>query len=111
MKRLAATFVFASLASIALADKKPTPKPTEAPARTKDSAAMSSIRNMRITQINAKDKVFTAAAADGKEYRFTFQKIEGWKVGSVVDVTYTGSLNGPSPARASNLNLSKSNIN
>jgi hypothetical protein len=111
MKRLATTLVFACLASAALADKKPTPKPTEAPARTKDSATMSSIRNMRITQINENDKVFTAKAADGKEYRFTFQKIEGWKVGSVVDVTYTGTLGGPKPAMASNLNLSKSNIN
>ena len=111
MKRLTAVLVFASLASVAVADKKPTPKPTAAPARAKDSAAMSSIRNMRITQINEKDKVFTAAAPDGKEYRFTFQKIEGWKVGSVVDVTYTGTLGGPKPAMASNLNLSKSNIN
>src|SRR5450759_3000829 len=66
-------------------------------------------RNLRITQINDKCKIFTAAAADGKEYRFTFQKIEGWKVGSVVDVTYTGTLGGPKPAMASNLNLSKSN--
>ena len=52
-----------------------------------------------------------AVAADGKEYKFTFQKIEGVKVGSVVDVTYTGTLGGPKPAMASNLNLSKSNIN
>jgi hypothetical protein len=111
MKRLAATLVFASLASVAVADKKPTPKPTEAPARAKDGAAMSSIRNMRITQINEKDRVFTAKAADGKEYRFTYQKMEGMKVGSVVDVTYTGTLGGPKPAMASNLNLSKSNIN
>ena len=111
MKRLAAILVFASLASAAAADKRPTPKPTQAPARTGNSAAMSSIRNLRIKEINEKDKVFTATAADGKEYRFTFQKMEGMKVGSVVDVTYTGTLGGPSPARASNLNLSKSNIN
>ena len=111
MKRLAATLVFASLASIAVADKKPTPKPTEGPARTGYSTTKSNIKNLRIKEINEKDKVFTATAADGKEYRFTFQKMEGMKVGSVVDVTYTGSLNGPSPARASNLNLSKSNIN
>jgi hypothetical protein len=111
MKRLAATLVLAFLASVAMADKKPTPKPTAPPARAKDSAAMSSIRNMRIKEINEKDKVFTATAPDGKEYRFTFQKMEGMKVGSVVDVTYSGSLNGPNPARASNLNLSKSNIN
>jgi hypothetical protein len=111
MKKLAAILVFASLASFAGADKKPTPKPTEAAARTKDSATMSSIRNLRIKEINEKDKTFTAAAADGKEYRFTFQKIEGWKVGAVVDVTYTGRLGGPKPAMASNLNLSKSNIN
>jgi outer membrane lipoprotein SlyB len=109
MKKLAAILVFVSLAGPAVADKKPTPKPTESAARTKDSATMSSIRNMRITQINEKDKVFAAVAADGKEYRFTFQKIEGWKVGSVVDVTYTGTLGGPKPAMASNLNLSKSN--
>lgn len=112
MKRLAATLVLASLASVAMADKKPTPKPTAAPqARAKDSAAMSSIRNMRIKEINEKDKVFTATAPDGKEYRFTFQKMDGMKVGSVVDVTYTGTLGGPKPAMASNLNLSKSNIN
>ena len=111
MKRLAATLVFVSVASFAIADKKPTPKPTQGAARTRDSATMSSIRNLRITQINDKDKIFTAAAADGKEYRFTFQKIEGMKVGSVVDVTYTGTLGGPKPAMASNLNLSKSNIN
>ena len=72
---------------------------------------MSSIRNLKIKEINAEDKVFTAVAADGKEYKFTFRKIEGWKVGSVVDVTYTGTLGGPKPAMASNLNLSKSNIN
>ena len=111
MKKLAALLVFVSLAAPAVADRKPTPKPTEAPARTKDSATMSSIRNLKIKEINAKDKVFTAVAADGKEYRFTFQKIEGWKVGAVVDVTYTGTLGGPKPAMASNLNLSKSNIN
>jgi hypothetical protein len=111
MKRLAAILVLASLASVATADKKPTPRPTAAPARAKDSAAMSSIRNMRIKEINEKDKVFTATAPDGKEYRFTFLKMNGMKVGSVVDVTYTGTLGGPSPARASNLNLSKSNIN
>ena len=111
MTRLAAILVFTPLASVAVADRKPTPKPTVAQARTKDSAEMSSIRNMRITQINEKDKVFTAAAPDGKEYRFTFQKMDGMKVGSVVDVTYTGTLGGPNPARASNLNLSKSNIN
>ena len=110
MKTLAATLLLVSLASIALADKKPTPKPTAAQARAKD-AAMSSIRNMRIKEINEKDKVFTATAPDGKEYRFTFQKMEGMKVGSVVEVTYTGPLGGPKPAMASNLNLSKSNIN
>jgi hypothetical protein len=108
MRKLAATLVFLSLASSAVADKKPTPKPTKAPARTGHSATMSSIRNLRITQINEKDKTFTAAAAGGKEYRFAFQKIEGVKVGSVVDVTYTGTLGGPKPAMASNLNLSKS---
>lgn len=111
MKTLAATLVLVSLTSIAVADKKPTPKPTAAQARAKDSAAMSSIRNMRIKEINEKSKVFTATAPDGKEYRFTFQKMEGMKVGSVVDVTYTGTLGGPKPAMASNLNLSKSNIN
>ena len=109
MKRLAATLVFVALASVAVADKKPTPKPTQAPARTGYSTTKSNIKNLRITQINEKDKVFTAAAADGKEYRFTFQKIEGWKVGSVVDVTYTGTLGGPKPAEAVNLNSSKSN--
>jgi hypothetical protein len=109
MKKLAAALVFVALASSAVADRKPTPKPTEAPARTRDSAAMSSIRNLKITRISDKDKTFTAAAADGKEYRFTFQKIEGLKVGSVVDVTYTGTLGGPKPAEAINLNSSKSN--
>ena len=111
MKKLAALLVFVSLAAPAIADKKPTPKPAEAPARTKDSATMSSIRNLKIREINTKDKIFTAVAADGKEYKFTFQKIEGVKVGSVVDVTYSGTLGGPKPAMASNLNLSKSNIN
>ena len=109
MKKLAAMIVFASLAGPAGADTKPTPKPTEPTARAKDSATMSSIRNLRITRISDKDKVLTAVAADGKEYRFTFQKIEGWKVGSVVDVTYTGTLGGPKPAMAINLNSSKSN--
>ena len=111
MKSLTALLVFVSLAASAVADKKPTPKPTETSARTKDSAAMSSIRNLKIKEINTRDKVFTAVAADGKEYKFTFRKIEGVKVGSVVDVTYTGTLGGPKPAMASNLNLSKSNIN
>jgi hypothetical protein len=109
MKRLAASLVFASLASTAVADKKPTPKPTQAPARTGYSTTKSNIKNLRIKEINEKDKVFTATAADGKEYRFAFQKIEGWKVGSVVDVTYTGTLGGPKPAEAVNLNSSKSN--
>jgi hypothetical protein len=40
---------------------------------------------------------------------FTFQKLEGLKVGAVVDITYTGTLGGPRPVMASNLNLSKSN--
>src|SRR5712691_3650943 len=111
MKRMAATLVFVSLASSAVADKKPTPKPTEPPARTGYSTTKSSIKNLRIKEINEKDKIFTAVAADGKEYRFTFQKLEGLKVGAVVDVTYTGTLGGPKPAMASNLNLSKSNIN
>ena len=111
MKKLAAIIVLVSLASHAVADKKPTPKPTEPPARTGYSTTKSNIKNLRIKEINEKDKIFTAVAADGKEYRFTFQKIEGIKVGSVVDVTYTGTLGGPKPAMASNLNLSKSNIN
>jgi hypothetical protein len=111
MKRLAATLVLASLASVAAADKKPTPKPTEGPGRTGYSTTKSNIKGLRIKEINEKDKVFTATAADGKEYRFAFQKMDGMKVGSAVDVTYTGSLNGPKPAMASNLNLSKSNIN
>jgi hypothetical protein len=111
MRRLAAILVFASLASVVVADKRPTPKPTEGPGRTGYSTTKSNIKGLRIKEINEKDKVFTAAAADGKEYRFTYQKIAGVKVGSVVDVTYTGSLNGPKPAMASNLNLSKSNIN
>lgn len=109
MRRLAVIGVFLSLASFAIADKKPTPKPTEGTARAKDSTAMSSIRNLRITQIYDQNKIFTATDADGKAYRFTYQKIEDLKVGSVVDITYTGTLGGPEPARASNLNLSKSN--
>lgn len=60
-------------------------------------------------RINEKPKIFTAVAADGKEYRFTFQKLEGLKVGAVVGITYTGTLGGPKPVMASNLNLSKSN--
>jgi hypothetical protein len=87
MKTLAASLLLVSLASIAVADKKPTPRPTAPQARAKDSAAMSSIRNMRIKEINEKDKVFTATAPDGKEYRFACQKMDGMKVGSVVDVT------------------------
>ena len=109
MKGLAASVVLVFLASIAVADKKPTPRPPEAKERTAHDTAKSSIRNLRIKEINEKDKVFTAAAADGKEYRFAFQKHEGVKVGSVVDVTFTGTLGGPKPAMASNLNLSKSN--
>ena len=114
MKRLTAIVVFASLASFAIADKKPTPKPTQGAARAKDSATMSSIRNLKITQIIQTDdqtRVFTATDADGKAYRFSYQKPGELKVGSVVDVTYTGTLGGPKPAMASNLNLSKSNIN
>jgi hypothetical protein len=109
MKKLAAALVFVALASFAVADRKPTPKPTEGQARTGYSTTKANIKNLRIKEINEKDKIFTAVAADGKEYRFTFQKIEGLKVGSVVDVTYTGTLGGPKPAMASNLNLSKSN--
>ena len=111
MKKLAATLVFASLASIAVADRKPTPRPTEPAARTGYSTTKSNIKNLRIKEINHKDKVFTAVAADGKEYRFSFQNIAGVKVVSVVAVTYTGELGWPTPARASNLKLSKSNIN
>jgi hypothetical protein len=109
VKRMAVTLVLVSLASVAVADKKPTPRPTEAAARTGHDTSKSSIRNLRIKEINDKDKIFTAVAADGKEYRFTFQKLEGLKAGAVVDVTYTGTLGGPKPAMASNLNLSKSN--
>jgi hypothetical protein len=109
MKRMPATLVLLFLASVAVAEKKPTPRPAEPKERTGHDTAKSSIRNLRIKEINDKDKILTAVAADGKEYRFTFQKIEGLKVGSVVDVTYTGALGGPKPAMASNLNLSKSN--
>jgi hypothetical protein len=109
MKSMAATLVLIFLASVAVADKKPTPRPTAAQERTTHDTAKSSIRNLRIKEINDKDKTFTAMAADGKEYRFAFQKLEGLKAGAVVDVTYTGTLGGPKPAMASNLNLSKSN--
>ncbi len=109
LKRLAATLVSLSLASHAVADKKTTPKPTEPPARTGSSTTKSNIRNLRTKEINEKPKIFTAVAADGKEYRFTFQKLEGLKVGAVVGITYTGTLGGPKPVMASNLNLSKSN--
>ena len=109
MKRLAAILAFVSFAGFAFADKKPTPRPAEGSARTGYSTTKSNIKNLRIKEINDKDKIFTAVAADGKEHRFSFQKIEGVKVGSVVDVTYTGTLGGPKPAMASNLNLSKSN--
>ncbi len=64
MKRFAATFVFVSLGSSAIADKKPTPKPMEGPARTGDSTTKSNIKNLRIKEINDKDKIFTAVAAD-----------------------------------------------
>ena len=117
MKRLAAVVVLAALASFAFAaNKKPTPKPTPAAAKAKakDDAAMSCIRNLTITQITQTDeqtRVFTATDADGKAYRFSYQKPGELKVGAVVDVTYTGTLGGPKPAMASNLNLSKSNIN
>ena len=115
MKMLAALVAFVALASFAFAaNKKPTPKPTPAAAKAKDGAAMSSIRNLTITQITQTDeqtRVFTATDADGKAYRFSYQKPGELKVGAVVDVTYTGTLGGPKPAMASNLNLSKSNIN
>ena len=107
MKTMAAGVVLVFLAGVAVADKKPTPG--SAKERTAHDTAKSSIRNLRIKEINEKDKIFIAVAADGKEYRFAFQKLEGVKVGSVVDVTYTGTLGGPKPAMASNLNLSKSN--
>jgi hypothetical protein len=109
MKRLGVSVVLVFLASVAVGDKKPTPKPAEAKERTAHDTAKSSIRNLKIKEINDKDKTFTAMAADGKEYRFAFQKLEWLKVGAVVDVTYTGTLGGPKPAMASNLNLSKSN--
>ena len=109
MKRMAASVVLVLLASVAVADKKPTPRPAEAKERTAHDTAKSSIRNLRIKEINEKDKIFTAAAADGREYRFSYQKLDGAKVGSVVDVTYSGTLGGPKPAMASNLNLAKSN--
>ncbi len=63
-----------------------------------------------IRQINEKERTFTLVSK-GKEYSFTFQKIEGpLKVGAVVDVTYTGTLGGSTPARSISLNSSRSNI-
>ena len=62
----------------------------------------------KVTQVDAKAKTFTIMSK-GKEYRFTFQKIEALpKVGAVVDVTYSGTPDGP--MEAINLNSSKSNV-
>ena len=63
----------------------------------------------KVTQVNEQEKTFTIVAK-GKEYKFTFQKIEfPYKVGEIIEVTYTENPGGP--MKASNLNLSKSNVN
>ncbi len=62
----------------------------------------------KVTQVDVKARTFTVVAK-GKEYRFTFQKIEAApKIGDIVDVTYTESTGGP--MEAINLNSSRSNI-
>ncbi len=61
----------------------------------------------KVIQVNAQEKTFTLVA-QGKEYKFTFQKIEfPYKVGEVIDVTYTENPGGPMAATA--FSSSKSN--
>jgi hypothetical protein len=97
----------------------PTPKPNAATTinttksnsyRTVDKASPKLITG-KVSQVDPKTRTFTLQAK-GKEYRFTFQKIEMElpKVGAIVDVTYTGVLGGAEPAQSINLNSSRSNI-
>ena len=122
MKKLA-TVTLALVALVAFADlgvaqqkgkekSQPTGVETKQPATGEKTVDKASPKLMtgKVTQVNEKERTFTLVAK-GKEYRFTYLKIE-WplKVGEVVDVTYTGTPGGPKPAEASNLNSSRSNI-
>ena len=63
----------------------------------------------KVTQVNEKAKTFTVMAK-GKEVVFNAARVKSLpKVGEVIDVTYTEG--GGGLLEASNLNLSKSNIN
>lgn len=61
----------------------------------------------KVTKVDVKARTFTVVAK-GKEYRFTFQKIEAVpKIGDIVELTYTESTGGL--MEAVSLNSSKSN--
>jgi hypothetical protein len=66
--------------------------------------------NYRVMQVNVKDKSLTVMAK-GKAVTFSAAKLRAPlpKVGEIIDITYTQIPGGP--MEASNLNLSKSNIN
>ncbi len=63
----------------------------------------------KVTQVNVQTKTFTVVAK-GKRYTFNAARLKSLpKLGDIVDITYTGT--GDGPLEAANLNLSKSNIN
>jgi hypothetical protein len=63
----------------------------------------------KVSQIDRKAKTFTLTAK-GKKYKFfSFDSGVDLKVGEVVDVTYTGTLGGSEPAKATTVKSSKSN--
>jgi hypothetical protein len=122
MKKLAtvtlALIALVDFADLGIAQQKgkeksqPTGVETKQPATGEKTVDKASPKLMTgtVTQVNEKERTFTLVSK-GKEYRFTFQKLE-WplKVGAVVDVTYTGTLGGSKPVESINLNSSRSNI-
>ena len=63
----------------------------------------------KVTQVDAKAKTFTVVS-QGKTFTISAAKLRALpKVGDIVDVTYTVTPGGL--LEASNLNLSKSNVN
>jgi hypothetical protein len=101
-----ALIVLAAVPSLSVAQKAAEKKPTVGEKHIDKPSPK--LMTGKITQVNEQEKTFTIVAK-GKEYKFTFQKIEfPYKVGEIIDVTYTENPGGP--MEATNLNSSRSNI-
>lgn len=85
------------------------PAPQEATAvnnpKRKSSRVAANVMTGKVTQVNEENKTFTVAVVISASNLSTLPA-----VGQVVDITYTAPPGG-GPLEASNLNLSKSNIN